>query len=202
MPNTLDISKAQHLAIDDYLTHVPMRYTCDFLTSSAECRLCGHFTEHHTRHAHGSAHRRAVHEYNMTMKELNIVDRECYVRNDGPVSAREVVLNYLQGKVTRADGVANVQPFHEAAMAFMNGLTNSAVLLEAYQAVRGTERKRQRGTCVVCMERPSTMMYSGCKHICTCMACSLRMKSHAEDATNLPCPICRQVSATVAVYIS
>lgn len=189
--------------MDDYLVATPMQYTYDFILSDEECRLCGALDAlHRVRHAHGSVHRKNVHEYNMTMNELNIVDRECYVRNDGPVSKREVVLNYLQGRVTRADGVHNVKRFHEMAMAFLHGRCSLFVLLQAFKLVNGTERARRRGTCVVCMDRPASIMFSSCFHVCTCAMCAARIKTHAGGQENVPCPVCRKESTTVAVYIS
>ena len=43
----------------------------------------------------------------------------------------------------------------------------------------------QRGTCVVCLDRPSTYAVIPCGHLCLCRDCSAALPAKA------PCPICR-----------
>ncbi|GIL43075.1 hypothetical protein Vafri_857 [Volvox africanus] len=50
---------------------------------------------------------------------------------------------------------------------------------------------RGPGTCVVCLDRSSDIVFSGCGHMCVCNACSVSLQK---------CPICRVASRTIRVF--
>ncbi|GIL72896.1 hypothetical protein Vretifemale_3175 [Volvox reticuliferus] len=50
---------------------------------------------------------------------------------------------------------------------------------------------RGPGTCVVCLDRDSDIVFSGCGHMCVCNACSVNLQK---------CPICRVASRTIRVF--
>ncbi|KXZ56672.1 hypothetical protein GPECTOR_1g605 [Gonium pectorale] len=53
------------------------------------------------------------------------------------------------------------------------------------------EGVRGAGTCVVCMDRDTEVVFSGCGHMCACFPCSAALNR---------CPICRVASKMVRVY--
>ncbi|GLC35811.1 hypothetical protein PLESTB_000496700 [Pleodorina starrii] len=55
----------------------------------------------------------------------------------------------------------------------------------------GGDGERAAGTCVVCLDRDSDVVFSGCGHMCVCNSCSGNLTK---------CPICRVGSRTIRVY--
>ena len=52
------------------------------------------------------------------------------------------------------------------------------------------------GQCVVCMDQPSTQMFSKCRHVCMCDWCTPRYLASEAGAYN-KCPVCARCSAAV-----
>lgn len=204
MPATLDISAARSSAVCDYSRGVALKHPIDFLTENlTDCTVCDSFHGDTVKgHLLSSSHRGAVHEYNSCMHALNIEDRRCFALNHGPVSRREVVVAYLVRRVLNADGVHSTERFYRATAAYMLHRMTVGGLLQAFQSVHGNERMTRQGVCVVCMERTTSMMFTDCRHACTCISCAVRLRADADDEDHVRCPVCRKEGAVVPVYIS
>ena len=202
----LDISSAQMVAICDYNAGHPIRNATDFAKKDLSgCLLCGAVsggTAALLRHMGTNAHKRQAHEYCQCMQHLINMDRRCYLRNDGPASRREVVVSYLSERVSQADGVHGEDRFHSACVAYLQHRMSIGALGQAFQTVHGSERPVREGICTVCMDRSATMMFSSCRHVCTCVSCAVRLQSNADDSEQVSCPVCRRKSSVVPVYIS
>ena len=154
------------------------------------------------KHAASSKHKHMVYEHNMAVQSIQNVHQQCSLRNDGFVSRREVIVCYLSERVQQADGVHGRGVFDSAALTFLQHRLTLGALGRAFQSVQGSERPKRNGQCVVCLERSSAVMFTECKHVCVCISCSVHLQSTAEDAERVPCPVCRNQSSVVPVFIS
>ena len=92
---------------------------------------------------------------------------------------------------------ASVRTLYDALVAFR------ALDSTMRQATKRTRRKRRGkasavyvgGTCVVCMDRSSAVVFVPCGHHCTCRACS-----RIFDKGTGACPVCRQ-AVTAACFL-
>lgn len=202
----LDISAAQMTAINDYMTRHSTRFSTDFLRKDITgCILCGDVQGGAAavlRHVHLQMHKKNVGEYNNTIQVLLNTEQRCTLRSDCSVSRREVIVCYLAKRVQQADGMHNREPFDTAVTHFIQHRLSLGGLRHAFQSVHGTERDERECKCIVCLERPSTMMFTECRHVCTCVTCAVRLKGNAEDDQVVQCPVCRRRGNVVAVYIS
>lgn len=53
------------------------------------------------------------------------------------------------------------------------------------------EGDRAPGTCVVCIDRPAAVVWTGCGHLCCCETCAPALRS---------CPVCRMRGTALKVY--
>ena len=211
MPSRLDITAGELSAIVDFALSAPPRYRDEFMKKDLSgCLLCD-FTMPvarsqqavaHNTHVHSDAHRAHVEEYLKCTGELQLTDRLCFARDGAPVSRRECVVTYLSDRIALADTVHNVDAFYVAAASFLMHRTSASAIANAYCEVRGTERATHRGLCIVCLERPATMMFDDCKHVACCMMCSAKLVTRAEAPTSVPCPVCRVRTSVSTVYLS
>jgi hypothetical protein len=156
----------------------------------------------HNKHVHSEEHEAHVEEYLKCTHELQLTDRLCVVRDNAPISRRECIVTYLSDRVAFADSVHNVDAFYVAAASFLMHRISASAFAHAYCEVRGTERGNHRGLCIVCLERPATMMFEECKHVACCMLCSAKLATRAETQSSIPCPVCRVRTSVATVYLS
>lgn len=210
MASKLDISAAEMCAVCDYVACAHPRHTNDFMKKRLDgCLICpdSHYptdcsaASNMAEHVHSKMHRTNVHKYNTVLSEIIVAERVCYAHDNEPASRREATVAYLYGRIMRADGVHGQERFTEAALAFIVRRTTTTALLQAFQSVYGCERVVPRGVCVVCLERPSTMMFSTCKHVCACMTCAEHLRQSTDDEALTKCPVCRVASEVVSVYV-
>jgi len=219
MASRLDISASELCALCDYAADAAPRYLTDFMRKGLDgCLLCSdeEFDASErlstacnmSEHLHSDAHRKKAHEYTTCMKALQLTDRQCYHGDHCPVSRRETIVVYLSDRISNSDAVHGVERFNEAAVAFLVRRMGVAGLARAFQTVYGSERMVSRAQCSVCLERPSTMMFTRCKHVCVCMTCAIRLQRRPTDGSDgedgeatAMCPVCRVTSTTAAVYI-
>jgi hypothetical protein len=64
----------------------------------------------------------------------------------------------------------------------------------AAAAEEGDGDDRSAGTCVVCIDAPSDMVFPACGHMCACEMCALSLRDR--------CPVCRTHSRPIRVYRS
>ena len=206
MSGCLDVSCAQMTAMSDFLQRHTPRFSHDFFRKDGTgCLLCGDVTGGSgglLRHASTFKHKQMCNEHNVAFHHITNTYQQCSLRNDGPVSRREVIICYLSTRILQADAVHNREAFDEAAVMFLQHRLTLGALGRAFQQVRGTEKQVSDGQCVCCFERKSTMMFEECRHVCICISCSVRLKSMAEDEQSVTCPVCRKQGTTVPVYIS
>ena len=73
-----------------------------------------------------------------------------------------------------------------------NGVGGDAMLVRQLQEL--LEKERESNQCVVCMDRPRSMMMVPCKHFCVCETCSSKLRK---------CPLCnRHFSKVEKIYDS
>lgn len=53
--------------------------------------------------------------------------------------------------------------------------------------------------CVVCLEKPKSIMFQDCKHVCLCETCLGKLEQ--QTRTTYKCPICRKVGQTCTVFL-
>lgn len=210
MASRFDISAAEMCAVCDWVECAEPRHTNDFMNNTLDgCLICAEScyptdrspASNMAMHVHSKTHRAAVHKYTALMSELILSDRVCYAHDNEPVSRREATLAYLHNRISRADGVHGQERFDAAAVLFLVRRTTTTDLLRAFQSVYGCERHTPRGVCAVCLDRPSAMMYSSCKHVCICMTCAARLRQSADVNAATACPVCRVKSDVVPVYV-
>lgn len=197
-------------AICDYVACAQPRHTTDFMKKRVDgCLICpescypanASAALSMVEHIHSKLHRSNAQKYTTVMSELLLAERICYAHDGEPVSRREATVAYLYNRIQRADAVHGQEEFSKAALLFILRRTTTTALLQAYQSVHGCERSVPRGTCSVCLERSSTMMFSNCKHVCTCITCAARLQQSADDETTISCPVCRVKGPVVSVYV-
>jgi len=65
------------------------------------------------------------------------------------------------------------------------------------QSARKTSILKDRGTCIICLERSSTYAYVPCGHLCICETCT------SNDGVHGKCPVCRKESLQLMkVFVS
>ena len=129
--------------------------------------------------------------------------------SDEGLSRRETVLRYLSLKLARSDVVSGMDEFNQASVRFLLQKNSVPELLRAFSRVNALEHSVTRGLCTVCLDRPSRMMFTACRHVCTCSLCAAKRQVAAEDSEDesiaddnkAQCPICRQMSTMVAVFL-
>lgn len=210
MASTLDISAAETSAYCDYACDNQSRRSCDFMRKDLRgCMLCPDESYHvcanpatsMSHHLRCTEHRTAVQKYHSAMRSIHTTESVCFSVDNAPVSRREVLVVHLGNRISAADSVHGTERFESAAVSYLMRRMTTGALLKAFQTVYGSERVLARGMCTVCMERPSTMMFSQCKHLCVCVTCAVRLRSGDENDTSAQCPVCRTTSQQVAVYI-
>lgn len=60
--------------------------------------------------------------------------------------------------------------------------------------VQEEDSERLRGCCVICIDKESDVVFSGCGHLCVCTACASKMRGGGK------CPICRVKSSIIKVF--
>jgi hypothetical protein len=175
--------------------------------------LCGNVSESSAaflmEHAASASHRQRVAMYLSCSQSIRAVEQDILNESDESLSRRETVLRYLSLKLARSDVVSGMDEFNHASVRFLLQKNSVSELLRAFMRVHALEHSVTRGLCTVCLDRPSRMMFTACRHVCTCSLCAAKLQVAAEDSEDesiaddnkAQCPICRQMSTMVAVFL-
>ena len=214
--HTLDVSPGELAAVVDFTNHTELRAATEFVAVSGDdCLLCGRLdstqAHHITQHFYSKTHRLRSAQYRACMQCLLIHEQSTHEVPQGGASHREVVLIYLGHRLARTDLiVSGMREYNRAAVNYLLRRTTASDLMRVFSLIEGREHSSSRGLCSICLERPSTVLFESCKHLCACQTCAARLKvadrtdeeaaeSHGPD--KLACPICRRSSEVSSVYI-
>ena len=203
----MDVTLGEMAALCDYSNNMECRSNIDFLSAvHSTCILCGPIndTEHGTqaavRHLECSTHKLRAQQYYTCQKHLLTLERRNIITR---ASQREIILVYFGERIAQSNVIRGIGNYNSTALAFLQKRATAPELIRVFGEITASENNPKRGVCSICMERPSTVMFEDCKHVCICAACEAKVSARAEESQALPmCPICRKRSKTVHVFIS
>lgn len=212
--DTLDVSPGEVAAVADYTNEVIARAPSDFIVlASGNCLLCGRLAgvSSAVHHLHCKEHRRHAAQYRACTISLLAHENHALDAREGCASRREIVLVYLGHRLARTDMiVGGLQEYNHVAVGYLLRRASAPDLMRAFSRIQGCEYDITRGMCSICLERPSTVLFQSCSHLCACRLCVAKLKvrqdddpdsGDSDDADAVPCPICRKVGETATVFI-
>ena len=216
--DTLDVSPGELSAVVDFSNYLALRTPAEFLTApSGDCLLCGRLDSMRplatVQHLYSKEHRMHTAQYRICMQSLLMHERSTMEGRQGCASHREVVLIYLGHRLARTDLVVNgMKEYNHTAVKYLLHRATAPELMRVFSLIEGREHESSRGLCSICLERPSTVLFDSCKHLCACRMCVSRLKVAREPDSDddgeepggpdkVACPICRLASAVSSVYI-
>jgi hypothetical protein len=215
---TLDVSPGEVVAVADYTNEVIARAPSDFIAAGGNCLLCGRWSQmvparsSAVYHLHSKDHRRHAAQYRACTIALLTHEKHALDARDGCASRREIVLVYLGHRLARTDMiVGGLQEYNHAAVGYLLRRASAPDLMRAFGRIQGREYDISRGMCSICLERPSSVLFQSCSHLCACRLCVAKLKVRQDEdpdsgdsdngADVVPCPICRKVGETTTVFI-
>ena len=214
--DTLDVSAGELSAIVDFTNQVDVRTAAEFLVApSGDCMLCGRLDSIRplatVQHLYSKDHRMRTAQYRICQQSLLIHERSALDGRQGCASRREVVLIYLGHRLARTDLISHgMKDYNYTAVNYLLRRASASELMRVFSMIEGREHDSSRGLCSICLERPSTVLFESCKHLCACRLCLVKLKANRQpgsgdddDAADdkVPCPICRDLSDVSSVFI-
>jgi len=209
----IPLGAGEMLAICDFTSGIHIRNARSIFSSETCCLLCGSLSDNGVfalaEHTTCNKHRKNVTMYLSCSQSIRAVEQGMLNDSEESLSRRETVLRYLFLKLARANVISGIDEFNQVSVRFLLQKCSVPELIRAFSRVRAVEHSLTRGLCSVCLDRPSTMMFMACRHVCTCSMCAAKLQIAAEDSDDesisehnkAQCPICRQVSTMVAVFL-
>jgi len=204
---SMDVSSGEMAGICDYSNEIDNRQAHDFFSElDSACMLCGPVDRGRShaalRHSITGVHKKRVAQYSNCICSL-LVHERCSLRASSTgVTRREIVLVYLADRLARADVIRGVGQYNSIAVNYLLGRSSTSDLLHSFTEIEAAEHRPTRGLCSICLERPSSMMFEECNHVCSCGMCVAKLRASAGDSDSISCPICRVSSAPVSVFIA
>jgi len=202
--DTLDITIGALTGLCDYGLQLDVREPTDFMRGeTGSCTLCGPARSGHTaaQHVMSKGHMQRMADYIACRQQLILYNMAARAEHGELISTRETVLVYLGERLTRAHVVAGVDRYNMAAVSYLLHRVSTPELVGAFRMIQGTEDTR-KGMCVVCMERPSSVMFDTCRHVCACGVCLAELRSRGPSRETPRCPMCRVCTTATSVFIS
>ena len=208
----ITLGAGEMLAVCDFTNGIEVRDTPMLFSNARCCMLCGNVSESSAacliEHAASNKHRQRMATYLSCSQSIRAVEQSMLNESDEGLSRRETALRYLSLKLARSDVMNGLEEYNQAAVRFLLQKNSVSELLRAFMQIEALEHSVTRGLCTVCLDRPSRMMFTTCRHVCTCSLCAAKLQVAAEDSDDednacnkAQCPICRQVSTMVAVFL-
>ena len=200
--STLDIPIGEMSAICDFGMSRAARGHADYFDQSSNtCLLCGPVAPA-SNHLHTKAHRTRVASYYYCTQGLLTLASAELAAGDSGVSRRETILAYLGGRISRSIVTSGIGAYNHVAVAYLLRRCEASDLLSAFRNIRGGAVGNGTGICTVCMERPSTIMFEACKHVCICCVCVSQLPLTDAVGADRSCPICRVATSHCSVFIA
>jgi len=204
---SMDVSSGEMAAICDYSNEVESRKPHGFFSDAdASCMLCGALDRSRShaalRHSVTGLHIKRVAEYSNCICNLLVHERCALHTSSTGVTRREVVLVYLADRLARSDVIRGVGQYNTMAVSYLLCRSSTPDLLRSFTEIDATPHSPTRGLCSICLERPSSMMFEECSHVCVCGLCVAKLRTAADDSNSILCPICRVSGSALSVFIA
>lgn len=207
---TLDVSPGEFAAVSDYNNQIAFRQPANFIIRG-DCLFCGQVAnETPLHHLHSNQHRMHAAQYRTCAQSLLLHEHHALESREGCASRREIVLVYLGARLARTDMIVDsLHDYNRVAVAYLLHRASVSELLRVFSRVEGREYESTRGLCSICLERPATVVFQSCGHLCVCRLCAAKLKTAQEEKEDsddecvdtAQCPICRTVSQTRTVFV-
>lgn len=202
--STLDVSSGEVIALTDYCLDRSIRKITDYIApGTSTCILCGPigFGANADTHLYSKQHRTRVSAYYACLQSLYALQAADIAENEDSVSRRETILMYLGNRISRSVITGGLSSYNNVAVAYLLRRRGTGDLLTAYKDIRGSPVPSNKGMCTICMDRPSTIMFESCRHVCTCSTCASQLLGTEDNNMKKQCPICRVRTTTCTVFI-